>query len=87
MRFQSCLFSGQKIHIVEILGHQHIYSLMSNLYFWSTFFILWLLKHKFINILKLTLLSSLFTNVTAFTDASVSTFCGASSLAKSPLKE
>ena len=32
---QSCIFTGQKIHVVKMLGHLSTYFLMKNLNFWS----------------------------------------------------
>ena len=40
MKFLSCIFSGQKIHIFRMLGHLNTYFLIRHYNFWSKFFIL-----------------------------------------------
>ena len=40
MKFYSCIFRGQKMQVLEILGHQNPYFLIRNLNFWSKVVIL-----------------------------------------------
>ena len=37
MKFKSCIFRGQKIQVLKILGHQNTYFLMKNLNFGQNF--------------------------------------------------